>query len=204
VIAELSSWIIDLIDASGYIGIFGAMFMEGIITPIPSELIVPFGGYLAKTGDMNFFLVVLAATIGSTAGSTVSYALARYLGRPFFIRYGRWMFVDEETLDKADVFFAKRGRYAVLLGHMVLGVRSIISYPAGIAKMDTKVFILYTFIGGLVWNTVLTAVGFTLGSKWMDFWEATDGWDTLIVVAVVVLVFGYLLWKKRSKKTAKA
>ncbi|MFA5313888.1 MAG: DedA family protein [Methanomassiliicoccales archaeon] len=204
IISELSNWIIEFIDASGYLGLFAAMFFEGIITPIPSEMVVPFAGYLAQTGRLNFVLVILAATAGSTAGSTVSYALARYLGRPFFLRYGKWIFVDEETLDKADGFFARRGKYAVLLGHMVLGVRSIISYPAGLTKMDVKMFILFTFIGGLVWNTVLTTAGYMLGSKWMDFWQATDGWDTVIVVAVVVAVVAYLLWNWNRKRKSKA
>ncbi|MCE5295621.1 MAG: DedA family protein [Euryarchaeota archaeon] len=204
IISDLSNWIIDFIDASGYLGLFASMFFEGIITPIPSEMVVPFAGYLAQTGRLNFVLVVLAATAGSTAGSTVSYALARYLGRPFFLRYGKWIFVDEETLDKADRFFARRGKYAVLLGHMVLGVRSIISYPAGLTKMDVKMFILFTFIGGLVWNTVLTTAGYMLGSKWMDFWEATDGWDTAIVVTVVVAVAAYLLWNWNRKRKSKA
>jgi len=202
-IAELSTWLLDLIDATGYLGLFAAMFLEGIVTPIPSEMIVPFAGFLVRSGDMNFALVLLAATIGSTAGSTVSYGLARYLGRPFFQRYGKWIFIDDRMMDKAECFFAKHGRSAVLLGHMVIGVRSIVSYPAGITKMDLRVFIVFTFSGSLVWNTVLMAAGYLLASKWNDFWEATDGLDIVIFGALAACASGYLVWMWKRKRCLK-
>ncbi|QLH75651.1 MAG: DedA family protein [Methanomassiliicoccales archaeon] len=179
------------------------MFLEGIITPIPSELIVPFAGHLASLGKMDLLFVVLAATIGSTLGSTVSYLLAMVLGRPVLLRYGRWIFVDEEILDKADRFFAEKGRFAVLFGHMVPGVRSIISYPAGIAKMDPKRFMLFTFGGGLFWNSVLALIGHELGSSWMDFWKMMDGWDVVIVAAIglAALIYLYRRWKRKNNWT---
>lgn len=202
-IEELSQMMLDFINSAGYLGLFGAMFIEGIFTPIPSELIVPFAGHLASLGEMDIVLVVLAATIGSTTGSTVSFFLAQKLGRPFFIRYGKYIAVDDEVMDKAERFFASRGRISVLLGHMVPGIRSIISYPAGIAKMDLKLFLLLTFIGGLVWNTVLATVGYQLGDQWMSFWKSLEGWDLVIIITVVIVVVAYLLWSRKKKKDRK-
>jgi membrane protein DedA with SNARE-associated domain len=203
-ISELSQWMLDFINSAGYLGLFGAMFIEGIITPIPSELIVPFAGHLASIGEMNIVLVVLAATFGSTAGSTVSYFIAQKLGRPFFKRYGKYIAVDDEVLEKADHFFASRGRISVLLGQIVPGIRSIISYPAGIAKMDIKLFILLTFMGGLIWNTILATVGYQLGDQWMTFWNSLEGWDLVILVGLAIAVVSYLIWSRKKKKDRKA
>lgn len=203
-ISELSQWILDFINSAGYLGLFGAMFIEGIITPVPSELIVPFAGHLASIGEMDIVLVVLAATFGSTAGSTVSFFLAQKLGRPFFKRYGKYIAVDDEVMDKADRFFANRGKVSVLIGQIVPGIRSIISYPAGIAKMDLKLFLLLTFTGGLIWNTILAIVGYQLGDQWMTFWQSLEGWDLVILVGLAIAVVSYLLWSRKRKKTRKA
>lgn len=200
IIADLSQIVLDFINSAGYIGIFLAMFMEGIITPIPSEMIVPFGGYLAYQGKMEIWAVVLVATLGSTAGSTVSYFLAQKLGRPVLLKFGRYIGIDDETVSRSERFFAKRGKFSVLFGHMVPGIRSIISYPAGICKMDLKVFLVFTFIGGLVWNSVLATVGFFLGDQWMNFWHSLEGWDLVIIITTVAIAAAYLFWSKRQRR----
>jgi membrane protein DedA with SNARE-associated domain len=202
IIADLSQIVLDFINSAGYFGIFLAMFMEGIITPIPSEMIVPFGGYLAYLGKMQIWAVVLVATLGSTAGSTVSYFLAQKLGRPVLLRFGRYIGIDEDTVTRSENFFAKRGKFSVLFGHMVPGIRSIISYPAGICKMDIKVFLVFTFIGGLVWNSVLATVGFYLGDQWMTFWHSLEGWDLVIIITVVIIAAAYLFYSKRKDRKA--
>lgn len=197
-IADLSQFVLDLIQTAGYPGIFLAMFFEGIITPIPSEMIVPLGGYLAWQGEMELWAVVLVATLGSTAGSTVSYYIARILGRPLLLRYGRYIGIDESTVSRSERFFASRGGISVMVGHMIPGIRSVVSYPAGICRMDIRMFLLYTFMGGLVWNSVLASAGYLLGDHWMSFWQGMEGWDVVIIVTVAAAFVAYLAWTKRG------
>ncbi|MDD1755236.1 MAG: DedA family protein [Methanomassiliicoccales archaeon] len=197
IIESLNQIIIDFISSSGYPGIFFAMFIEGIITPIPSELIMPFAGYLASTGRFSLPLVILAGTLGATLGSTVAYGIARLVGRPIVDKYGRYIFLDQTKVDKADAWFKKYGSWGILLGHAIPGIRSIISFPAGIFKMDLKRFILFTFLGALIWNTVLSSAGYLLGEYYIEFWKALEGWDLIIIAIAVVAVAAYLLWHRR-------
>ncbi|MDW5563948.1 MAG: DedA family protein [Methanomassiliicoccus sp.] len=201
-IETINQWMLTLISTSDYLGIFLAMFIEGIFTPIPSELIMPFAGYLASTGELSFVLVIVVGSLGATAGSIIAYMLGRQLGRPFLDRYGRYLGFGKDSLTKADAWFVKWGNYGILIGHALPGIRSIISFPAGIARMDIRRFALFTFIGASIWNTVLVTAGFFLGEYWIRFSETLDGWDVAILVGVVGAVVGYLLysrWKQRSE-----
>jgi membrane protein DedA with SNARE-associated domain len=202
IIDTLNQAIIDFISSSGYLGIFFSMFIEGIITPIPSELIMPFAGYLASTGMFYLPFVILAGTLGATMGSTVAYGIARIVGRPLVDKYGRYLFLDQKKVDKADVWFKKWGSWGILIGHAIPGIRSVISFPAGLFKMDLKKFILFTFLGALIWNTVLASAGYLLGEYYVQFWRALDGWDLIILVAALIGIAFYLLWKRRSAASA--
>jgi membrane protein DedA with SNARE-associated domain len=197
IIETLNQIVIDFISSSGYLGIFFAMFVEGIITPIPSELIMPFAGYLASTGRFSLPLVILSGTLGATLGSTLAYGIARIVGRPLVDKYGRYIFLDQKKVDKADDWFKKWGSWGILIGHAIPGIRSIISFPAGIFKMDLKRFVLFTFFGALIWNTVLSSAGYLLGEYYIEFWKALDGWDMIILVMAGVLLVVYLLWQRR-------
>jgi membrane protein DedA with SNARE-associated domain len=196
---SLNQLIIDFINGTGYVGLFLAMFIEGIITPIPSEAIVPFAGYYASTGQLNIILVILVASIGATCGSTVSYGLARWLGRPFILRFGKYIGINENSIKKADKWFAKRGKWGALFGPMIPGVRSIISYPAGLTRMDLKKYLPLFFVGSLVWNTVLSMVGYNLGAHWIDFWRSTEGLDLAIIAILVMSLVGYVIYKYYRK-----
>lgn len=197
----ITDWILSLITSSGYLGIFLAMFIESIFTPIPSELIMPFAGYLTMTGGLSFVPVIIVGSIGAAAGSTIAYFIGRRLGRPFLDRYGRYLGLGRDGLSKADAWFAKWGNYGVLIGHSVPGIRSIISFPAGITRMDVKRFALFTFLGATVWNTVLVTAGYFLGEYWIRFAESLDGWDVAIIVGAIAAFIGYVAysrWKERS------
>ncbi len=199
VFESLNQFVIDFINNTGYLGLFFAMFVEGIITPIPSEAIIPFAGYLASTGRLNIFLLILIASIGATCGSSVSYSLARWLGRPFILRYGKYIGINENSIKRADRWFAKRGAWGALFGPMIPGVRSIISYPAGLTRMGLKKYLPLFFCGSLVWNTVLSLIGYNLGARWIDFWKSTEGLDLVVIVILVVGVVGYLVYNHYHK-----
>jgi membrane protein DedA with SNARE-associated domain len=196
---SLNQVIIDFITATGYLGLYFAMFIEGIITPIPSEAIVPFAGYLASTGQLNIVLVILVASIGATCGSTVSYALARWLGRPFILRFGKFIGINENSIKRADAWFAKRGKWGALFGPMIPGVRSIISYPAGLTRMNLKTYLPLFFVGSLTWNTVLSMIGFNLGAHWIDFWKSTEGLDLAIIAILAIGLVGYVVYRLYRK-----
>ncbi|MBI0584435.1 MAG: DedA family protein [Methanomassiliicoccus sp.] len=201
-IEMINEWMLALISSSGYLGIFLAMFVEGIFTPIPSELIMPFAGYLASTGHFNLVLVILIGSLGAVCGSIIAYFIGRKLGRPFMDRYGRYFGFGPDSLCRADAWFAKWGNYGILVGHALPGIRSIISFPAGIARMDLKRFALFTFLGATVWNTVLTVAGYFLGEYYITFAQSLDGWDIIILAAVAVGFLSYVAygrWKNKNR-----
>jgi membrane protein DedA with SNARE-associated domain len=196
----LNQFVIDFINSTGYLGLFFAMFIEGIITPIPSEAIVPFAGYLASIGQLNIVLVILIASVGATCGSTVSYGLARLLGRPFVLRFGKYIGINENSIKKADKWFAKYGKWGALFGPMLPGVRSIISYPAGLTKMDLRKYLPSFFIGALVWNTVLTLIGYNLGASWISFCKSMEGLDLVIIATLAIGILSYLVYRRYHRK----
>jgi membrane protein DedA with SNARE-associated domain len=199
----ISEWMLALISSSGYLGIFLAMLIEGVFTPIPSELIMPFAGYLTSTGELSLVPVIVVGSLGATAGSVIAYLLGRRLGRPFLDRYGRYLGLGGDSMERADAWFAKWGSYGILIGHAVPGIRSIISFPAGIARMDIRRFAVFTFLGATIWNTVLVTAGYFLGEYWMRFAESLDGWDVAIIVGAVAVLIGYVVygrWKQRVQE----
>lgn len=193
--------IIDLISTLGYPGIFALMTIEGIITPIPSELIIPFAGYLAAQGEMNLLLVVAAGTAGAAVGNSVAYYIGYRLGRPLIERYGKYIRLDERDLGLAERWFAKYGDVGILLGHAIPGVRSFISFPAGIGKMRFKRFVVFSTIGALIWTTVLALAGYVLLDEWRRFADATDNIDLYVLIAALAIIAGYVYWNKRRART---
>lgn len=204
IIDTLNQIIIELIKATGYLGIFLAMLVEGIFTPIPSELIMPFAGYVAYTGELNFFLVILVGSFGAVLGSTIAYSLALKLGRPLIDRYGIFFGLDDEKMASAERWFKRWGVWGIFIGHSLPGIRSVISFPAGLAKMDLKKFMTFTFAGALVWNTVLVTAGYTLGENWIQFWERTDGLEWVILGVLGLVLVLYLLYKRGKDKVIRS
>ena len=193
----LTEWITSVVAGLGYPGIFLLMTVEGIITPIPSELIVPFAGYLAQRGVFNLGIVIAIATIGSTLGSTVAYYIGYYGGRPLVLRYGRFVGLGEDDIRWAETWFKKYGDWGNFLGHALPGVRSFMSFPAGMAKMDLKRYVVSTALGSAAWNTVLAVAGFLLLNRWIAVAETTSNVDLYIVVAAIAGIVGYVYWRKR-------
>jgi len=201
----LAAWIVSIISATGYVGIALLMAIESACLPLPSEVIMPFGGYLVSTGQLNLFWVATAGAIGCNIGSVVAYELGKRGGRAFVAKYGRYVLVDVCDLDRAEGFFKRYGGLAVLVCRLLPVVRSFIAVPAGIARMPLGRFHLYTFLGSWPWCFALAWVGMKLGHAWDTdprVKAVMHRADAAIVVAVVAAI-AWFVWH-RTRKMARA
>ncbi|WP_051962906.1 VTT domain-containing protein [Mesoaciditoga lauensis] len=185
----LNAFTVQIIQTGGYFGIFFAMALESLMVPIPSEVILPFGGYLASSGSLSVFGVVLAGTIGGTVGSLGLYYLATFLGNAFVKKWGKYIFVSEEHIKITSEWFRKYGNFAIFTTRVLPIVRGIISIPAGIARMNVLAFTVYTFLGTFVWSLILTYFGFQLGLSNMSTHLI---WIVTIVIAGLAIAIYFL------------
>ncbi|MDI6710613.1 MAG: DedA family protein [Thermoanaerobacterales bacterium] len=185
------------IEALGYWGIGLGMAVESANIPLPSEVILPYGGFLVSKGKLDFFWTVMAGTIGGTAGSIVSYLLGLWGGRPLLLRYGRYIGFSYHHLGIAERWFARYGEATVFFTRLMPVVRTFISLPAGVAGMNFTRFVIYTFLGSLPWSIVLVYAGVKLGENW----EAIGPWfhrlDVVIVLALAAVLFYW--WRRRRR-----
>ena len=193
----LSGIIVAVISTLGYSGIVLLMAIESACIPLPSEIIMPFSGYLVSTGEMNLWLVGIAGAVGCVLGSLVAYWAGMYGGRPFIEKYGRYVLVSRHDLDIADRWFEKRGELIVFASRMLPAIRTFIAFPAGVARMNLKRFVIYTFAGSLPWCLGLAYVGQKLGEQWNKD-ETLKTWfhrfDFLIGIIAVVLA-AWWIWR---------
>ncbi len=207
VFLEIATFLLELVATGGYLAIFVAMVIEGVITPIPSAAILPFAGLLAREGTFFLPFVILVAAAGATAGSLGAYAVGRFLGRPFLVKYGRLFRFEARHLDQADGWFRRWGSWAVFLANSFTGFRSVISFPAGITRMALRVFIPFTFFGALIWSTILVTAGFYLGQAAFAFAESLEDFDLLVLATVTVIIagyFGYRWWRRNRRPVGEA
>jgi membrane protein DedA with SNARE-associated domain len=189
----MANWIIYLMTRTGYGGLVALMLLENVFPPIPSEVIVPLGGYLAQQGRLTLLGVVVAGTLGAVLGALPLYWLGRRIGegrlKRWVNRHGRWLALSCADLDRAAAWFGRHGTTAVLIGRLVPGVRSLISVPAGIQQMPLGRFLLYTTLGSAVWTTALAAAGYGLGQQFRQVGEWLDpvSWVVLGGVAAAYL-----------------
>lgn len=189
----MGNLMIHWIQSGGYIGIFLAMVLESACIPLPSEVIMPFGGYLAFAGQLQLWMVIVMGTLGNIAGSLIAYYVGKFGGQAVIARYGRYVRLSEHHLQGAETWFDKRGEWAVFIGRLLPGIRTFISLPAGIAKMNVVKFTLYSAMGSLPWVAVLGYAGYKLGQDWEGIKHYTH--PLLYVVAVVVVVAGFAVYK---------
>ena len=193
----LSGIIVAVISALGYSGVVLLMAIESACIPLPSEIIMPFSGYLVSTGHMNLWLVSIAGAVGCVLGSLVAYWVGSKGGRPLIEKYGRYVLISKHDLDLADRWFEKRGELIIFLSRMLPAVRTFIAFPAGVARMNLKRFVIYTFAGSLPWCLALAYVGQKLGEKWNKD-DTLKTWFHRF--DFVILIVGLLLaawWIKR-------
>lgn len=200
IVAELSRFIIATISRLGYAGIVVTMAIESACIPLPSEIIMPFSGYLVLSGQFSLLGVTLAGTIGNVLGSLVAYYAGVYGGRPFVERYGPYVLLRHEDLDRADRWFARYGQWAVLIGRLLPVIRTFISLPAGISRMPVGRFIVYTFIGAFPFCWLLAYIGIVMGEHWGELREYFHQIDAVIGVALAALLayFVYAHWPRRD------
>ncbi|HXL80352.1 MAG TPA: DedA family protein [Pyrinomonadaceae bacterium] len=193
----LSGIIVAIISTLGYSGIVLLMAIESACIPLPSEIIMPFSGYLVSTGQMNLWLVALAGAVGCVLGSLVAYWVGMKGGRPLIEKYGRYVLVSRRDLDLADRWFEKRGEIIVFVSRMLPAIRTFIAFPAGVARMNLKRFVIYTFAGSFPWCLGLAYVGQKLGQKWNKD-DTLKTWfhrfDFLIGIAAVILI-AWWIWR---------
>jgi membrane protein DedA with SNARE-associated domain len=198
-IDSIAQAIVSLVGQMGYVGIFVMMFLESSFFPFPSEVAMIPAGYLASKGEMNLFLAWFAGTAGSVAGALFNYAIGHRLGRPFLVRYGRYLFLSEESLLKVERFFERYGAASTFWGRLVPGVRQYISLPAGVGRMEVAHFVLYTFLGAGIWCGVLVALGYFIGENE----ELIRHYLHLILGGVMALVAGVVLYYYRKARLSK-
>ncbi|MGC9138537.1 MAG: DedA family protein [Thermoplasmata archaeon] len=193
--------IIDFLAKYGYAAIFFLMLLESMMLPIPSEVVIPFGGYLAYKGVLNIYGVILSATLGGLAGSYLAFLIGYYGGRHFIIKYGKYMLIDRENMERAERWFSRYGSISVFTTRLVPVIRTFISLPAGIARMDTYRFLLYTFLGSLIWSIFLGVFGYLLKERWTIIFTAFSRLDP-VIVGIGIAILGYIIYKlyKNYKK----
>jgi membrane protein DedA with SNARE-associated domain len=199
IISNLANFIIQTISNSGYLGIFFLMIAESALIPIPSEIIMPFSGYLAYTGKLNPIFVIIAGSIGNLVGSLVAYIIGVKLGREIILKYGKYVLLKKSHLDWTESFFRKYGDSSTFVSRLLPAIRTYISLPAGIAKMNLKKFSVYTFVGSIIWSTMLTYVGIALGEEWTKIRNYSAYIDGVVIVGILIVVI--IIIKKRIGKT---
>jgi membrane protein DedA with SNARE-associated domain len=189
----LFGFISSLIAATGYAGITLLMAIESACIPLPSELIMPFAGYLVYTGRMNLFWAATAGAIGCNLGSLVAYEIGYYGGRPLVEKYGRWILMGRRELDWADRFFHSRGELAVVIARMLPVIRTFIALPAGVARMPRGKFHIYTFVGSWPWCFGLAYLGMKLGENWRSLGKYFHQFDAIIGVLLLAAI-AWFIW----------
>jgi len=193
----LSGIIVAVISTLGYSGIVLLMAIESACIPLPSEIIMPFSGYLVSTGQMNIWLVGVAGAVGCVLGSLVAYWVGSKGGRPLIEKYGRYVLVSPHDLDLADRWFANYGEAIVFVSRLLPAIRTFIAFPAGVARMNLKRFVIYTFAGSLPWCLGLAYVGQKLGEKWNQD-ETLKTWFhrfDFVIGIIGVLLGGWWIWR---------
>lgn len=190
------------ISQFGYLAIFILMFLESVFVPIPSEVIMPFGGFLAATGKLNLVLVTLVGSIANLFSSYAVYYIGKLGGRPFLEKYGKHVFLGKEELDKAEKWFNHRGELTVFITRLLPGIRTLISLPAGMAKMNLTKFSIYTILGVIPWCFLLAYLGYIFGENWkiiLDYYNKFEYIFFAIIILIIVAFLIFVFIRKRKQ-----
>lgn len=197
IIPALAHFIIVVISGAGYFGVLLLMAIESACIPLPSEIIMPFAGYLAYKGQFSLFWAATAGALGCNLGSLIAYEVGHYGGRPLVERYGSYLLLNRHDLELADRFFLKFGSAAVFIARLLPVVRTFIALPAGIARMPRARFHLYTFVGSWPWCFMLAWLGMKLGERWESDPRLKD-WLHRLDLVIIVLILAAVVWFVRS------
>jgi membrane protein DedA with SNARE-associated domain len=206
VISALASWIVEIISAAGYFGVVLMMAIESACIPLPSEVIMPFAGYLVSTNQFSLIGAATAGALGCNLGSTIAYYVAAWGGRPVLERWGRYILISHSELERTDRFFERYGAATVFFGRLLPVVRTFIAFPAGLARMPMLKFQFYTFAGSWPWCFALAYIGYLLGARWDSdptFRKLFHDFDAVIAV-VLAAGFAWFIWSRwrESRRSA--
>jgi membrane protein DedA with SNARE-associated domain len=202
ILVLLSTFVIWIISSLGYAGIVVAMAIESACIPLPSEVIMPFSGYLVSQGRFTLWGVSLAGALGCMLGSAAAYAAGAYGGRPFILKYGRYFLITSHELDRADRWFARYGMAATFISRLLPVIRTFISLPAGVARMPFTRFLFYAFLGSLPWSWALAYGGMLLGDHWDRVGGVLHSLDILIVLLLVAGA-GWFVWHHWPRRVSR-
>ena len=199
ILRPLVEFITSVISSLGYGGIFFLMILESALIPIPSEIIMPFSGFLASTGKLGSVGVILAGSLGNLVGSVITYYLGIRLGRAFLIKYGKYILFRVHHLVWTEQLFQKYGDKISFVGRLLPGVRTYISLPAGIGKSNFIKFVVYTLVGSIIWNSLLTYGGIQLGRSWQHIDKYSRYLDIIAVVATAIFIVWIVYSNTRNR-----
>ena len=201
-LSALATWVQDVIEQLGYVGVALLVVAENVFPPIPSEIVLPFAGFVAQRGSESVIIMILAATVGSVVGALIMYWIAAFIGderlHAFTRKFGKWVQIREVDLSRAEEWFDRHATSAVLLGRCVPLIRSVVSIPAGFRRMKLVPYIAYTFAGSLVWNILLIGAGALLGDNWERVGDVMSPIQKLVELTVVVAVVAFAWLRVRS------
>ncbi|MCT4796812.1 MULTISPECIES: DedA family protein [Exiguobacterium] len=200
----MRDWMIGIIEQFGYVGIAFMIFIENVFPPIPSEVVLLFGGFFAVKTDLMIWLVIVAATVGAIAGAVLLYGIGLYLDveqiEKWTKKYGKWIRLDLDDVHKADAWFDRYGGWMVFFGRLMPVVRSLISLPAGMSNMPFVKFLLLSTAGTLIWNSILIFIGIRVGENWESILRYLDVYSYAIYALLAVGLILYFIWRKRRKQ----
>jgi membrane protein DedA with SNARE-associated domain len=202
----VQNWITEFMEQFGYLGVFLMIALENVFPPIPSEVILTFGGFMTTYTDLTVLGVIISATLGSVVGAVILYWVGYLLNvdklEKIIDRWGHVLRVSKEDIHKADAWFDKYGYWTVLFCRMIPLIRSLISIPAGMSKMKFHLFLLFTTIGTLIWNIILVLVGAAVGESWESIVEFMDVYSNITYALIAIGGILFLVWFFRRKRTA--
>jgi membrane protein DedA with SNARE-associated domain len=191
-ITIIAAWIMSVISTMGYGGIVLLMAIESACIPLPSEIIMPFAGFLVFKGEMNLWLVALAGAIGCVVGSIPAYYVGMFGGRPLAEKYGKYILLSKRDLDYADHLFEKHGEIIIFVARMLPAIRTFIAFPAGVVRMNMPKFIFYTFVGSFIWCALLAYAGMKFGENWVSLKVYFHEFHYLIALAGLLFIAWYV------------
>ncbi len=194
---EVIKWLVHTVGELGYAGIFVMMALESTFVPIPSEAVMIPAGYLVQQGRMNFPLSLLFGVAGGVTGSYLNYFMALWLGRPFILKYGKYAGVSNEKFMKVDEYFHNHGEITTFVGRLIPVVRHIISFPAGLGRMNHSRFAFYTALGSAIWTTILLGLGYLIGEKEELIKQYLSQITIGIVISSLILIAVYVYWREK-------
>jgi len=203
VLESFAQWIQGVVQALGYPGVFLFITLESTLVPIPSEIVMPFAGYMASQGKFSLPVILLINSTAALLGSGLCYGIGVVGGKPFLENYGKYFLVRQHDIAKTEAFFAKHGKKTILIGRFLPVIRHVISVPAGIARMPLPGFFLQTFLGSTIWGGALIMLGYTVGANWKTFSQPLKRVDLLIgallVLGIVALGIRFMVRRRRER-----